>query len=93
MDPAGRQEAYDYDTAGHLIRTTDPGGHITSYTYNSSGRQSKISTLALVDRPGLLLRRRDLPGLARLRGPRLASSTCGAVALYWSYLATASATY
>jgi YD repeat-containing protein len=44
VDPAGRQEAYDYDTAGHLIRTTDPGGHITSYTYNSSGRQSKIST-------------------------------------------------
>ena len=46
MDPAGRQEAYDYDTAGHLTRTTDPSGHITTYTYNTGGRLSKIGTFA-----------------------------------------------
>ena len=46
MDPAGRQEAYDYDTAGHLIRTTDPSGHITTYTYNTTGQLTKIGTFA-----------------------------------------------
>ena len=46
VDPAGRQEAYDYDTAGHLIQTTDPGGHITSYTYNTAGQLTKIGTFA-----------------------------------------------
>ena len=46
VDPAGRQEAYDYDTAGHLIHTTDPGGHITTYTYNTAGQLTKIGTFA-----------------------------------------------
>jgi RHS repeat-associated protein len=36
IDNIGRQTNYEYDTSGRLIRTTNPSGGITTYTYDSA---------------------------------------------------------